>query len=282
MSSCKDRAVITLTTDFGLADDYAGTLKGAILCHCRQAAIIDLTHAIPPQDIVAAATSIGHSFRFFPNGSVHLVIVDPGVGSQRRILALRAADHLFIAPDNGVLTPFLTEACFQEAFQVNNRELFPETVSATFHGRDIMAPIAAMLACGMDISLAGPQLSRQECLQISLPAARVSAEGIIGEVVHIDHFGNLRTSITARDLAALPAGAGLSISLRGRAIATVSTTYSDAAPGALIALIDSREHLEIALVCGNAALVLGCKLGDRISVTTGKCKKNQTASHRNR
>jgi S-adenosylmethionine hydrolase len=262
-----DFPIITLTTDFGLSDDYVGTLKGAILCSCRQANIVDLTHAIAPQDIAGAADSIGHCFRFFPKGTVHLVIVDPGVGSQRRILALRAADHLFVAPDNGVLTRLLTEDLFQDAFQVNKSELFAPTVSTTFHGRDIMAPIAARLACGMDISQVGQRLLRTDCLQIPLPEVTFDDRTIIGEIVHIDHFGNLRTSIRREDIAAMPPGARLKALCCGQAIATFGTTYSDASNGGLIALFDSRDHLEIAVSGGSAALALGCRIGDRITIT---------------
>ena len=161
-----DRQVITLTTDFGLRDEFVGIVKGVILCTCRNAVIVDLTHGIEAQNIVAAAMSIGGSFRFFPKGSVHMVVVDPGVGSDRRILAVRAEGHFFVAPDNGVLTPVLSEDTFQDAFHVNNRDLFAQTISHSFHGRDIMAPVAAKLACGLDISLVGPRLSRQQCCRI--------------------------------------------------------------------------------------------------------------------
>jgi hypothetical protein len=176
MRKAESRPIITLTTDFGLHDDYVGTVKGVILCTCRDAVIIDLTHDIAPQNIAAAAMSIGASFRFFPKGTLHMVVVDPGVGSDRRILAVRSAGHLFVAPDNGVLTLVLTEDAFQEAFQVTNRDLFATTISSSFHGRDIMAPVAAELACGMDISLVGPRLSRQQCCRISLPAATVTGK----------------------------------------------------------------------------------------------------------
>ena len=267
MTTQSGKAIITLTTDFGLLDEYAGIVKGVILSHCRQANIIDLTHAIAPQDIAAAAMSIGHSFRFFPEGTVHLVIVDPGVGSHRRILAVKARNHRFVAPDNGVLTPLLAEGYFQEAFHVTNQELFAGTVSKTFHGRDIMAPVAARLACGMDISLAGQRLSRADCLLIPLPAATATHRTITGEIVHIDHFGNLRTSVKREDIARMPSGARLRILCSGVVVDGLSTTYSDAGPGQAIALFDSRDHLEIAIAGGNAALALGGRIGGRIKIT---------------
>ena len=261
------RPVITLTTDFGLHDEYVGTVKGVILCTCREAVIVDLTHAIEPQNIVAAAMSIGASFRFFPGGTLHMVVVDPGVGSNRRILAVRSAGHLFLAPDNGVLTPMLSEDNFQEAFQVNNRDLFAAAISASFHGRDIMAPVAAGLACGMDISLVGPPLSRQQCCRIPLPTATHADGSILGEIIHIDHFGNLRTSIKAADLAGF-SGKKLQILVGGHTLNTVSSRYSETEKGTIVALIDSQNHLEIAVNSGNAALMLGCHEGDGIMVSS--------------
>lgn len=259
--------VITLTTDFGLHDEYVGIIKGVILCTCKDAVIVDLTHDIEPQDIVAAAMSIGDSFRFFPNGSVHMVVVDPGVGSDRRILAVKAAEHLFIAPDNGVLTRLLTEKDFQDAFQVNNRNLFAKSISHTFHGRDIMAPVAARLAGGMDVHLVGPRLSRQQCCRIPLPTATFVNGNIFGEVIHIDHFGNVRTSITTDDLSTIPPHVKLEISIGGHRISGICTAYADRGTGDIVALLDSRNHLEIAVNSGNAALKLGCRLEDKIIIS---------------
>ena len=262
------RPVITLTTDFGLRDDYVGVVKGVLLSTCRDAMIVDLPHGIEPQNIAAAAMTIGASFRFFPEGSVHMVVVDPGVGSDRRILAVRAEDHLFIAPDNGVLTPVLTEDTFQDAFHVNNRDLFAQTISHSFHGRDIMAPVAAKLACGLDISFVGPRLRRQQCCRIPLPAAALADGNISGEIIYIDHFGNLRTSITAEDLALMPPNLTLKISIGDHCINTICVTYADQSVGKLIALFDSRNHLEIAINGGNAALILSSRIGDRVMVST--------------
>jgi S-adenosylmethionine hydrolase len=261
------RPVITLTTDFGLRDEYVGVVKGVLLSTCGDAVIVDLTHDIEPQDVVAAAMTIGASFRFFPKGTVHMVVIDPEVGSDRRILAVRAEDHLFIAPDNGVLTPILTEDTFEDAFHVNNRDLFAKTVSYSFHGRDIMAPVAARLACGLDISLVGPRLRMQQCRKIPLPAALYANGNIIGEIIHIDHFGNLRTSITTEDFTKIPCGTKKEISIGPHTIDCINTTYADSGLGTLIALFDSRNHLEIAINSGNAARKLGCRVGDKVIVS---------------
>jgi len=260
-----ERPIITLTTDFGLHDDYVGTIKGMILSNCRDAMIVDLTHEIGAQNIVQAALSIGYSYRFFPPNTVHLVVVDPGVGSERHILALRASGHLFIAPDNGILTPFLDHDRFRDAFIINNVELFAKTISTSFHGSDIMAPVAAKLACGLDISLVGPQFPESQCCRIPLPKAVVGKDKITGVIVHVDHFGNLRTSITKKDLAIF-AKQKLKIMVDSHTIYGICATYSNGETGKIIALLDSRNQLEIAVNSGSAALTLGCRLGDEVVV----------------
>lgn len=263
--------IVTLTTDFGLHDEYVGTVKGVVLRHCRDAVIVDLTHGIAPQNIAQAAMTIGASFRFFPQGTVHMVVVDPGVGSDRHILAVKSEGHIFVAPDNGVLTPVLTDEHLCEVLHINNRDLFSETISSSFHGRDIMAPVAARLAGGMDIALVGLRLSAKQCCRIPLPKAVVTDEGIIGEIIHIDHFGNLRTSITAEDLSLFPVNAGMEISIGGHLITAISTAYT--AEGRIIALFDSRNHLEIAIRGGNAAGELGCLIGGRVMISAAAEKK---------
>jgi S-adenosyl-L-methionine hydrolase (adenosine-forming) len=259
--------LITLTTDFGFNDEYVGIVKGVILRTCRYVNIIDLTHGIEPGNIPAAAMTIASSFHFFPQGTVHMVVVDPGVGSTRRILAAHFADHFFIAPDNGTLTSFLTDKS-THIFHVCNRKLFADTISSTFHCRDIMAPVAAMLADGMDISVVGPELSSQQCCQIHLPTATVSEGKIIGEIIHIDHFGNIRTSVTRHDLSLVAApGAAIKITLGNHSIDSLSTCYAGHGPEAIIALIDSRNHLEIAVYNKSAASILGCSIGETIIIT---------------
>lgn len=265
--SGRNPPIITLTTDFGLRDEYVGTVKGVILLHCRDAVIVDLTHGIATQNIVEAAMTIGASFQFFPQGTVHMVVVDPGVGSDRRILAVKAAEgYLFVAPDNGVLTHVLTGDHLPEAYSITNRDLFSETISSSFHCRDIMAPVAARLACGMDISLVGPRLSVKQCCRVPLPKATYTDKGIIGEIIHIDHFGNLRTSITAADVSRIQPNAKMEISVGVHLITAISTAYT--AEGRIIAHIDSRNFLEIALKGGNAARELGCRIGERVTIST--------------
>jgi hypothetical protein len=265
----QERPIITLTTDFGLGDDYVGTVKGVILSYCRNAVIVDLTHEIAAQNIADAAMNIAHSYRFFPPGTVHVVVVDPGVGSNRKILALRACGHLFIAPDNGVLETFFEEDRFEEAFIIKNENLFAESVSRTFHGRDIMAPVAARLACGLDITRVGPRIAKSHCYRIRLPKASLARNTITGEIIHADHFGNLRTSITKEDIASFSRHRP-QIKVADHIIDGISTAYSDVTPGKIIALFDSHGHIEIAVNGGSAALTLACRTGDEVVVLSSK------------
>jgi len=258
--------LITLTTDFGLQDAYVGQIKGAILRHNIKAVIIDLTHAIKPHDILGAAVVIRSSYHYFPKGSVHMVVVDPGVGSQRKILAMMTDNHVFIAPDNGTLTFLLRKKKIQALHRVANRSLFPSEISATFHGRDIMAPVAAALAGGMNISEVGPAISTGGCIQIEIPKTQLDENGITGRVIHIDRFGNIQTTITAGDLSLYQPSSFNGIFIRSRKIKAISSTYSDTAAGELVALIDSSGLLEIAVNRGNAAAEIKCSIGDPVTV----------------
>ena len=259
--------LITLTTDFGLADPYVGQIKGVILQRNISARIIDLTHAVEPHDIPAAAMAIHASYPFFPPGTVHMVVVDPGVGSGRMILAAVAGDHLFVAPDNGVLTLILRDGKIQALHRVDNRSLFPADISPTFHGRDIMAPVAALLAGGMALERVGPPVPADRCVLLDIPEARRDGGGISGQVIGVDRFGNIRTSITAADLGDRRPDAVAGVVVGTDRIDAVVATYSDRPAGELLALIDSTGHLEIAVNRGNAARLTGCRIGDPVRVT---------------
>jgi len=256
--------IITLTTDFGLEDSYVGQVKGAILKNNISVSVIDICHSIPAHDILSAAITIHTSYRYFPRGSVHLIIVDPGVGSQRNILVAATEEHLFIAPDNGVLSLLFKDSEFKSIHRVENASLFPSEVSSTFHARDIMAPIAAALAGGMPLDTVGPSVQITSCVLMELPEPVISENKIDGQILHIDRFGNIRTNITTTDLSTFqPMNFG-GIRLRGHQVDTISNTYSDAPSGRLVALIDSSGYLEIAMNRGNAAELTKCKQGDPI------------------
>ncbi len=261
--------IISLITDFGLLDPYVGQMKGSILRRNPGAQLVDLSHAIPRQDIIGAAIVLHSSYAFFPPGTVHLIVVDPGVGSQRRILAAAGDKQIFVAPDNGILSLLLRDRIVSRVYLVEQRELFADTVSATFHGRDIMGPVAAALAGGLEPAAVGPEVSLASCLCLDLPVAHVSEKKITGEVLQVDHFGNIRTTIRRRDLEDLEHLAcpqRCQVQVNAHQIQTISTTYAEAELGELIALFDSAGYLEIAVNRGSAAELTRCRIGDPVQV----------------
>lgn len=257
--------LVTLITDFGLADPYVGQLKGELLKRLQGARIIDITHAIDHYDIQGAALTLLTSYHHFPAGTVHLTVVDPGVGSHRKILAARSNDYFFIAPDNGVLSPLIEKGLLNDIRHISGRSA--ATSSATFHGRDIMAPLAADLARGEPFIAVGEEVEAVDC--VSLPSLKVqqTADQLIGEVIRIDHFGNIRLSIGYADLQAWSVSPeNISVRLRGEHIGPLRRTYSDCSLGRLCVVIDSDGFLEVAANHGNAARKLGCRLQDAVAV----------------
>ena len=258
--------IITLTTDFGLQDPYVGQVKGAILSNNLAVRIIDLTHSIPAHDTLTAAIAIGTSYNYFPNGSIHLVIVDPGVGSQRRILAATTEQHLFIAPDNGTLSLLFKDNQIRTVHRVENASLFPSEISSTFHARDIMAPVAAALAGGMPLNKVGPPIDIASCVRLQLPEPVLSETKIEGQALHIDRFGNIRTNITTADLSKFQPSRFSGVRIKGHQINSISSTYSDSPTGSLVAVVDSAGYLEIAVNRDSAANLLKCRIGDPLIV----------------
>lgn len=251
--------IITLTTDFGLDDAFVAVMKGVILGRRRICDIIDICHTIPPRDIGAAARTLAQAAPFFPPATIHVAVVDPGVGSNRRIICLETAHHLFLAPDNGLLSPVLPAA--QRVVQVSNESLFLQPVSATFHGRDIFAPVAAALANGLALSELGPALKEESLVTLEQPRPTLVGKQLRGECLQADHFGNMATTISAADLQDFSADdQSLLIRVADRCIAGLSQTYGPASATG-IALINSNNQLEIALAHGNAARTLHLKPG---------------------
>lgn len=260
-----DRPIITLTTDFGLLDPYAGQLKGALLSACPAAVIIDLTHAIPAWDVVTAAITIRTSYRFFPSGTIHLIVVDPGVGSRRAILVAEGDGHFFIAPDNGIFSLLVADRRLDAVHRLERADFFSSTVSPTFHGRDIMAPVAGTLARGVPLTYFGPEVDQQGLTLAILPSAETRPGIIQGQVLRVDHFGNIRTSVRADRLGSTAAGFG-DLEINGRRITTLAKTYEEVPLGSLMVLVDSSGFLEIAANRGRAVELLGCRPGDPILV----------------
>lgn len=257
---------VTLTTDFGLTDEYVGVMKGVILKINQGIPIVDLTHGIAPQDIRQAARVIGSNFNYFPPGTVHLCVVDPGVGTARRIIALRYDSHFFIGPDNGVFTPLLNKSETVDIYHVENRTLFLKEVSKTFHGRDIMAPVAARLASGMSIDQVGPRIARDTCVVISLCDPELRRDGIAGEVITIDTFGNLRTNITKAHLNRIDLGDRPCITIGSYAIGFCKGSYDNLADTMPAAIINGSGELEICVKQGNAAHLLRIGRGEQVFV----------------
>lgn len=250
--------IITLTTDFGLADHYAGVMKGVILGLCPQARIVDLTHQLPPQQVIAAAWTILDSANYFPKNTIHLAVVDPGVGTERRPIALRARGQFFVGPDNGVFSPFLPP---DKAVVLNRPAKHLPRVSDTFHGRDIFAPAAARLARGEPLEELGDEIS--DPVAIALPQPKQEGRELVGEVVAVDRFGNLLTNLPA---AMIPDGAKAAVEVGECLISGVRRTYGEAKAGELIALIGSADRLEIARVNGSAQVRLKARVGDRVRI----------------
>lgn len=257
--------IVTLITDFGWQDAYVGQLKGRLLQACRRVLPVDITHAIPAWDIAAAARCLSDSYQFFPPGSIHLVVVDPGVGSNRRLLAAAGQGHFFVCPDNGILSALLQENCIEEAREISPAPHAGGAISPTFHGRDILAPVAAQLACGKPFNDIGPALALQDLVRLTEPHASASTTPLHleGTVLSVDHFGNIRTSFHPQRDNINPAHlSGLKIKT---ILVTIQVTaYAEAALANLCFLIDSGGYIEIAINQGNAAQSIGCQPGDPV------------------
>ena len=272
--------IITLTTDFGLQDEYVGVMKGVILSRSPATTIVDLCHLVARQNICQAAMLIESAYHYFPPGTIHVVVVDPGVGSERRLVLVSADHHLFLAPDNGVLTPFINHPGFEAAHQVDCPGYYITPVSSTFHGRDIMAPVAAQLAEGLPAAEVGQSLQREKLLTVSIaqPELFDGQQKVIGEIAAIDHFGNLMTNISGKNIYRLVRGGGFSgvkVLVRNITINGIQKAYAQAEPGNLLAIIGSRGLVEIAVNQGSAATNLDAEIGDKVVINTDDLAGNQ-------
>jgi len=255
-------AIITLTTDFGLADPFVGVMKGVILGRVPDATLVDLTHGIPPQDLMAACFWMGASYHVFPPGTVHLAVVDPGVGTARQRLVVGAHGHVFVGPDNGLFGWILQDP--EADVRVIGRDLVDRLglrPSPTFEGRDVFAPVAAELAAGR-LAVAEVSAPGRAQAPSALPPARVSPQRVVGVVAAIDRFGNLITNIPEAALARLKSP----LVCVGRKQLALRRTYDDAGPMDYLALINAFEHVEVARAGGDAAAGLGVISGTTVVV----------------
>jgi len=261
------RPVIALLTDFGSRDHYAGTMKGVALGICPDATLVDITHDLPPHDVLAGALELAACFRYFPSTTVFLVVVDPGVGSTRRGIAAEAGEYRFVAPDNGVLTLVFEDLPPKRVVELTERRYARATVSRTFEGRDRFAPAAAWLAKGVELSALGRPAGSVQRLDV--PRPRVEQDRIEGEILRIDRFGNLVTNIDRKTFDRIASGDArgvIDIQIGPHQVGKVVSTYADAAQGELCALFGSSDHLEIAANGSSAAGVLELGRGAPVRV----------------
>ncbi len=271
-------AVITLTTDFGLTDSYVAAMKGVILSINPEVTIVDICHTIKPQNIPQAAFILGTAYQFFPEKTIHVVVVDPGVGTERRAIILRTPTACFVAPDNGVLSYVIQEHPTKslendinrqqrelgpglEAIAITRSQFWRSPVSPTFHGRDIFAPVAARLSLGLLPIEFGEKISSLIVLPCSCPYQETGGP-LVGHIIHIDSFGNLLTDIKSNDLP--EARQTITVEVGNQRISGLSRTYTDG--GGLLALIGSSGYLEVSLRNGNAGAFLNAKVGDEVRI----------------
>ncbi len=249
--------IITLTSDFGPADGYVASMKGAILSINPQATIVDITHQVPPQDILHGAYVLSATYSFFPEGSIHLAVVDPGVGSRRKAVAVAAQGHYFVGPDNGVLSLALPDEC--PAVELTESRYHLPEVSATFHGRDIFAPVAAHLSIGVSLDALGPPVATLQRLPGASPSIRDDGS-VEGAVIHIDGFGNAITNIRRQHLVT----DRVEVQVGPVTLPGLSPSYD--AGEETMALWGGNGLLEIAVKNGSAAATRGLRRGDPVRV----------------
>jgi S-adenosylmethionine hydrolase len=264
------KSIITLLTDFGTDDEYVGIMKGVILSVNPFVSIIDISHHIAPQDLSQAAYLIKSCYRYFPERTVHVVVVDPGVGSDRSIIALKMKNHIFLAPDNGVLRHLMDEGGIESIIHVDNSSYFLKPVSRTFHGRDIFAPVAAHISKGVEIKKLGTPIDKNDLVNLSIQKPYISDKGeIIGTIISIDRFGNLITNIDLDSIKMLDKegmGKRLEVRIGENKIIGLSLSYKSVRSQSPLAIIGGRGYLEIAVNCGSAKQYFMAKKGDTIRV----------------
>lgn len=265
MSDSRVPPIITLTTDFGLADHYVGTMKGVLLSGCREAQLVDISHQIAPFSIISAAYAIDQAAPYFPPSTVHLIVVDPGVGTARKPLCVAALGQFFVAPDNGVLSFVTARDPHAQAYEVTNREFWLESASATFHGRDIFAPVAAALASGaaraQDL---GPIVQQIEVLPGFEPQ-QVGRNAWSGAILSVDRFGNAITNLRSERFSQL-ASAAFVIDAGPHHVTAFCETFGAAPPGLAFAYFGSSGYVELGMNQQSAAATLGLAPGARITL----------------
>lgn len=263
----RHRPIITLTTDFGLNDHFVGTVKGVILNIVPDAELVDISHALEPYDVLEGALTIASAYSYFPANTVHLVVVDPGVGTGRRPIVATAGLHQFVAPDNGVLSLIYSREDRVSVYHASAEHYFLQPVSQTFHARDVFAPLAAYLAKGVAAATFGDEITDFVRLDVPRPA-KVTESSVRGAVIKVDRFGNLITNFTSEMIFPLlqPDPPPFKISIGKREITSMRTAYGSAAHGELFGILGSMGYLEIAANQASAAQTLGVGKGASVEV----------------
>lgn len=256
-------ALVTLTTDFGITDPFVGIMKGVLATRAPGVAVIDVTHGIPPQDVRAGALVLRQSAPWFPPGTIHVAVVDPGVGGARRPICVATARACYVGPDNGVLSLAAGAEGIRGTFELTDPQFQLSPRSATFHGRDVFAPVAAALATGTAPEELGPPV--QDMTALAFPETSRTGDVVRGEVVYIDHFGNLVTNVSRKELDGF-SGASLSVTIRATHVRGVAASYSSAQPGQMVAVVNSWELLEVAVRDGSARERLRAGVGEPVIV----------------
>lgn len=259
--------IITLTTDYGTSDHLVGVMKGVMLKINPDAIFVDISHGVMPFDILDGALTIGQAYNHFPPKTIHVVVVDPGVGSQRRPILVTGDQHYFVAPDNGVLSMVYEREPKVTVRHIIAEHYFLNPLSTTFHGRDVFAPVAAWLSKNWQTPSFGEEVS--DYVRFTLPKPKVAGSTIRGVVLKVDNFGNLITNLTPEDVPQVVTGGNFKITAGSREIDKMSQNYAQGAPGELLAVIGSSGFLEISVNKGNAARALNMQRGAEVTVVLG-------------
>lgn len=259
------KRVITLTTDFGADSPYVAAMKGVVLSINPQVTLVDITHSIPPQDVRQGAIVLAEIAPRFPDDTIHVVVVDPGVGTDRRLVYARLGNQHFLAPDNGVLSRLHRRTAATRLVTLGEPAFWLKEASDTFHGRDILAPVAARISLGIDPELLGPK--RPRLVELDWPQPRLEAARLVGEVESVDHFGNLVTNISRQDLAGVAQHQPLRVACGEHQQIPIVRTYGVQPAGTAVALVGSGGCLELAVVEGNAARVLQAAVGAVVTIS---------------
>jgi S-adenosyl-L-methionine hydrolase (adenosine-forming) len=262
------RPIVTLTTDYGMSDHLVGVMKGVILSINPEVTVVDISHGVLAHDILDGALTIGQAYKYFPAKTIHVVVVDPGVGTERRPILVASDQHYFVAPDNGVLSSVYDQSEALYVWHIISEHYFRQPVSKTFHGRDIFAPVAAWLSKSWQTSAFGEAIT--DFTRFAIPKPKTSGNTIRGVVLRVDHFGNLITNLRVEDVPALASTDGkYTIKAGSTVVGKIVTTFAEGASGEVVGIIGSSGYLEICVNKTNAARTLGIGRGTEVTVELG-------------